>query len=176
MDWTDGLTILAIVTGPVAAVLITRFFDRRHDKRRQQNEVLMSLMRTRGARLSGEHVGALNIIQLEFHGREPILAAYQRYIEHLGMPLPSVAEQHGFFIQREDRFLELIASIAHDLNYRFDKRNLERLSYVPQAWGDDESLQRANMLLLRQLLAGDRPLHVTTKPHQEHSPFPPPPE
>lgn len=36
MDWTDVLTIIAIVTGPVAAVLITRFFDRRHDKRRRK--------------------------------------------------------------------------------------------------------------------------------------------
>lgn len=176
MDWTDGLTILAIVTGPIAAVLITRFLDRRHDKRRRQNEVLMSLMRTREARLSGEHVGALNIIQLEFHGREPILAAYQRYIEHLGIPLPTVAEQDAFFAQREDRFLELVAAIAFDLNYRFDKRNLERLSYAPQAWRDDESLQRGNMELLRQLLTGDRPLHVTTRSTQEHSPFPPPPE
>ena len=176
MDWSDGVTIIAIITGPVAAVLITRWLDRKHDKRRRQNEVLMSLMRTRGARLSAEHVGALNIIQLEFHGRQSILAAYQRYIEHLGFPLPPVAEQQAFFAQREDRFLELIASIASDLNYQFDKRNLERLSYAPQAWGDDEWLQRGNMVLLRQLLAGDRPLRVTTDIPQEDDPFPPPPE
>lgn len=176
MDWSDGLTIIAIITGPVAAVLITRFLDRKHDKRRWQNEVLMSLMRTRGARLSAEHVGALNIIQLEFHGRDSITTAYRQYIEHLSRPLPSVDEQEGFFAQRADCFLELIAAIASDLNYKFDKRDLERLSYAPQAWGDVESLQRENMILLRQLLAGDRPLRVTTEIPQEHDPFPPPPE
>ena len=176
MDWTDGLTILAIVTGPVAAVLITRFFDRRHDKRRRQNEVLMSLMRTRGARLSAEHVGALNIIQLEFHGRQPILDSYRRYIEHLQEPLPPVADQQTFFNQREDRFLELISAIAQDLNYHFDQRNLERLSYAPRAWENYESLQQENMALLWQLLAGHRPLHVTTEPQPEQDPYPPPPE
>ena len=176
MDWTDGLTIVAIVTGPVTAVLTTRFLDRRHDKRRRQNELLVSLMRTRGARLSAEHVGALNAIQLEYHGRERILDAYRRYIEHLGVPLPPVAEQYAYFNQREDRFLDLIASIAQDLDYQFDKRNLERLSYAPQAWGDYESLQRENMTLLWQLLAGHRPLHVTTNPHPGQGPYPPPPE
>ena len=176
MGWTDGLAIVAIITGPVTAVLITRFLDRRHDKRQKQIEVLKSLMRTRGARLSAEHVGALNVIQLEFHARDDILDSYRRYIEHLKLALPPVDQQHAFFSQREDRFLELIAAIAHNLNYQFDQRNLERLSYAPPAWGDYESLQRENMTLLWQLLAGHRPLHVTTNPHPEQGHYPPPPE
>ena len=109
------LTIVAIIVGPIAAVLITRFLDRRNERKRRQNEILTSLMRTRATRLSAEHVGALNIIQLEFHEKEPIITAYQNYIEHLSVPLPPVDEQDHFLEQREGLFLILISEIAKHL-------------------------------------------------------------
>lgn len=171
----DIVAIVAIVAGPVSAVLITRHLDRRNELRRRKYDILLSLMRTRDARLSAEHVGALNLIQLEFHNRNRIIDSYSQYINHLSLPLPPVAEQEAFFAQRQDRFLQLVSAIAADLTYRFDRRDLERLSYFPQAWDDIESVQRRNLYLLSELLSGKRPLHITTSPSTD-SPFPPRPD
>lgn len=176
MSGNEWLTIIAIITGPIAAVSITLWRDHRNEVKRRRIEILASLMRTRSVRLSGEHVGALNLVQLEFHGRRSIIDAYTQYIEHLNKPLPPVGEQNYFFEQREARFLELLTMIATDLNYKFDKKDLERLSYTPQGWHNDEGVQRGNMLLLSQLLRGERALRVKSESLQEHDPFPPPPE
>ena len=176
MSTNEWLTIIAIITGPLAAVSITIWRDHRNEVKRRRTEILAVLMRTRVARLSGEHVGALNLVQLEFHGRQSIIDAYTQYIKHLNMPLPPVSEQDYFFKQREVRFLELLTTIATELNYKFDKKDLESLSYTPQVWHDDEWTQRGNMSLLSQLLRGERFLRVKSESHQEHDPFPPPPE
>ena len=176
MSVNEWLTIIAIIIGPIAAVSITLWRDQRNEVRRRRTEILTSLMRTRSARLSSEHVGALNLVQLEFHGRKSIIDAYKPYIEHLSTPLPPVGEQDHFFQKRGSCFLELLTTIATDLNYKFDKKDLESLSYAPQAWHDYEGLQRENMWLLSQLLKGERPLRVTTEIPQEYNPFPPPPK
>ena len=78
--------------------------------------------------------------------------------------------------EREARFLNLLATIATDLKYKFDKKDLERLSYTPQGWHNDEVVQRGNMLLLSQLLRGESFLRVKSESPQEHDRFPPPPE
>lgn len=176
MRWMEILTIVAIIVGPIAAVLITRFLDRRNERKRRQNEILTSLMRTRATRLSAEHVGALNIIQLEFHEKEPIITAYQKYIEHLSAPLPPVDEQSHFFEQREGLFLTLITEIAKHLHYTFDKRDLDTLSYSPKGWYDQETVQIQNSFMLAELLTGKRALPITLNQQTEDSPFPPPPE
>lgn len=176
MSTVEWLTIIAIVVGPLSAVLITLWRDRRNGVRRRKREILASLMRTRSSRLSAEHVGALNLVQLEFHGTEAIITAYKQYIEHLGIPLPPVDQQDQFFEQRETRFLDLLNAIAADLSYKFDKKDLESLSYSPRGWHDSESIQRDNMLLLWQLLRGDRALHVRNETTEERGPFPPPPQ
>ncbi len=176
MSTTEWLTIIAIIIGPIAAVSITLWRDHRNEVKRRRTEILASLMRTRADRLSGEHVGALNLVQLEFHGRQSIIDAYTQYIERLNMPLPPVSEQAYFFKQREARFLELLTTIATDLNYKFDKKDLESLSYTPPVWHNDEVVQRGNMLLLSQLLRGESFLRVKSESPQEHDRFPPPPE
>lgn len=176
MSAVEWLTLAAIVVGPIAAVSITLWRDRRNEFGRRKREILASLMRTRSSRLSAEHVGALNLVQLEFHGREAIIDAYKQYIEHLGTPLPAVEQQDQFFQQRETRFLDLLNAIAIDLNYKFDKKDLESLSYSPRGWHDSESIQRDNMFLLWQLLRGERALQVRNEIIEERGPFPPPPE
>ena len=176
MQWMDILTIVAIIVGPIAAVLITRFLDRRNERKRRQNEILTSLMRTRAARLSAEHVGALNIVQLEFHEKGAIITAYQEYIKHLRTPLPPVDEQGHFFEQRDGLFLTLVTEIAKHLHYTFDKRDLDKLSYSPKGWYDQEAVQIQNSFMLAELLTGKRALPVTLSQQTGDSPFPPPPE
>ncbi len=176
MSLVEWLTIVAIVVGPLAAVSITLWRDRRNEVTRRERDILASLMRTRSSRLSAEHVGALNLVQLEFHGRATIITAYKQYIEHLGTPLPPVDQQDQFFQQRETRFLDLLSAIAADLSYKFDKRDLESLSYSPRGWHDSESILRDNMWLLWQLLRGERALHVRNDTTEARGSFPPRPE
>jgi len=175
--WILITTILAIVVGPIAAVIVTRWGDNQRDARRRKTEVLSTLMRTRPMRLSYEHVGALNLIQLEFYGIEPIQTAYSSYRAHLNQEYPKEeGPQHTFNEERGDRFIELLHQIAKHLGYGFDKRDLEKLSYGPQGWENDENTIRMLRAMSMDLLMGKQSLNVVMRtPPPPSDMFPPPP-
>ena len=173
-----GLTLFAIMAGPIAAVLVTRWGDDRREKRRRKHDVLTTLMRTRPARLSYEHVGALNLIQLEFSDSNSVLGAYGRYIEMLYQETPKEAESSKRLgDERSDRFIELLHQIAGDLGYSFDKKDLEKLSYGPQGWENDESAIRMLRSMAMDVMTGRQSLSVVMRPSVTPGPmFPPPPQ
>src|SRR5688572_28732942 len=76
-------TIVAIIYGPIKAVEITRRLDREREALGRKRHVLATLMRTRRTSMHPDHVGALNLVQLEFHETPKVLAAYRAYIANL---------------------------------------------------------------------------------------------
>ncbi len=170
------LTIIAIFFGPIKAVKITRKMDKERDIRERKLEVFRSLMKTRRIRLSSEHVTALNLIELEFYKKTLVTKPYREYIKHLSSPLPASDQQEHYFTERDDLFVNLLQGLGEELGYNFDKKDLDRLSYTPVGWEQDESTQKKNARLLSELLEGKRPLPITSMQVTNNSPFPPPPE
>ena len=68
MALSDWLTIIAILLAPVFAVQVQKWVEHLRERRGKKLGVFQALMATRGARLSPEHVRALNMIDLEFSG------------------------------------------------------------------------------------------------------------
>ena len=160
--WYALATLGAILLGPIFAVIVTRKIDQSRDARQRKLDVFRNLMQTRGIRLDPVHVAALNIVEIEFYKEPKVRTAFKEYVAHLGAPMPSVEEQDRFFAQRTDLFVEFLATIGQALNLQFDKRDLERLTYVPEGWNTDQNLQRKNAFLLSQILGGERAIPVTS--------------
>lgn len=175
LETYEWLTLTAIVLGPILAVVVSQFRDNRRNDSDRRMKVFRDLLQTRGMRLDPLHVGALNLVDLEFYKFADVRSCYANYIGHLNSPMPPVDEQGRYFSQRSDIFLNLLASMAKSLRYDFDKRELERNSYVPIAWDDQQELQRQNNVLLNQLLSGQRNLPISTFVPTS-SPFPEPPQ
>ncbi|MCB1478606.1 MAG: hypothetical protein KDJ62_06995 [Rhodobiaceae bacterium] len=173
--WYALATLAAIVLGPILAVFITRIIDQTRENQRRKLEVFKSLMQTRGIRLDPVHVAALNIVEIEFYNEQNVREAFKKYIEHLSSPMPTVQEQDRYFNQRSDLFMNLLFEIGVSVKYKFDKRDLERLSYVPQGWDWDQSIHRRNAEMLAQLLSGQRAIPITQFMGSQ-SPYPEPPK
>ncbi|UWQ32205.1 hypothetical protein K3555_16835 [Leisingera sp. M527] len=173
--WYALATLAAIALGPIIAVIITRMLDRSAEKRRRRLDVFRNLMQTRGVRLDPVHVAALNLVEIEFYKDADVRGAFQSYIQHLSAPMPVVAEQDKFFDQRSDLFMNLLSEIGSSVGFTFDKRDLERLSYVPQGWDSDQNMQRRNAEMLGQLLSGQRAMPITHFTGGQ-SPYPEPPK
>ena len=171
--WILIATVVAIVVGPVIAVIITRVIDRNNEKRDRKLRIFRELMQTRMLQIDPSHVGALNIVELEFYGEKEIIKAYREYIQHLNSAIPSPDEHSQFFEERRDRFLTLIQSMGRALGYDFDKREIDRLAYMPAGWATDQQMVRNNAQLLSDVLSGNRPIRIA--PHAAGQ-FPPPPE
>jgi hypothetical protein len=83
-------TIVAVLAGPILAVWVTRRIDESRLKQTRRMEVFRTLMRTRRMRLNPDHVGALNLVEIEFHGEVPVIEAWKSYWDHLRQPFPKV--------------------------------------------------------------------------------------
>lgn len=169
-------TVIAILVGPIVAVYLTRRIDSRNEARRRRLEVYRNLMLTRTARLAPDHVRALNLVPVNFANVSAVIDPFRKYIDHLNSPLPAVDQQDHYFAQRSDIFYELLFQIGKALGYSFDKRDLERLSYIPRGYVNDKNRQRRMQELLTQILEGTRTFPVSIgQPAGPTNPFPPPP-
>ncbi len=171
-------TIVAIVFGPLRAVTLTRTADQRREERARKYSILSDLMRTRSARIDPLHVGALNLVELEFYGRTRILDAYRGYSRHLNSAFPKSDDNDEIERHTEtghDLFTDLLFEIASELGFVFDKRDLSRLGYLPLGLSRYYDNAHVNAHLLRELLDGKRALNITNFVSNQGM-FPPTPE
>ena len=161
----DIVTIIALFLGPLVAVWIARGMDDRRAKYERRMRVFRALMSTRSNTLSPDHVSALNLVEIEFHGNSEVVDKWKAYFNDLaeyprlenekvleGLSDAEIARRQGNYDKRvresRSRLLtKLLYEMAQVLGYEKIKV-LEILegSYFPQGWGRIEAQQE----LIRQ--------------------------
>jgi hypothetical protein len=138
---SDWLMMLAVVTGPVIAVQIQKYIDRRSEARNRKLKVFSDLMTTRASVLAFQHVSALNMVGLEFNGKKygKVVNAWTTYIDHLNS-FPSEDEnmQKIWGEKKNDQLSDLLYEMGESLGFNFDKVHIKKAGYVPQAYADKE--------------------------------------
>ena len=69
----DNVSVVALIVGPLLAVIVARMLDDRRARRARRMDVFRKLMATRRERLSFEHVSALNLVEVEFRDSHKLL-------------------------------------------------------------------------------------------------------
>jgi len=114
MGTLNIVNIIAILLSPLVAVLVTRWLQKRKERRQDQLTVLASLIATRCEPLSPEAVRSLNVIDLFFHDKPAVRKLWREYYEMLsneGLNNPSGYQQ------RTKKNIELITAMANALGY-----------------------------------------------------------
>jgi len=182
LDTRDWLVIAATITGPILAVQAQKWVERLREGRNRKLWVFQQLMATRAARLSAEHVQALNMIDLAFYGsyffgihrrsktEQLVIDAWREYHDHLGTKFDNAAAA-VWNTRADELFTNLLFAIAKDVHYKFDRVQLKKGVYSPQAHGDLEAEQRSIRKLVLKLLAGENALKmdVTSFPADEEA-------
>lgn len=162
------ITTAAVFLSPILAVRIERWLDKSKEKRARRESVFHMLMATRTARLSHEHVVALNRIDIEWYGAKffgihrrttaenEVLEAWKLYLDHLGTD----SKQVGWMERGDELFIDLLYRMAKSLGYDFDKVTLKRGAYSPVAHGNMEMEHLAIRKGLAEWLGGTRNVGV----------------
>jgi hypothetical protein len=173
MDYKDWIIVLATLTGPILAVQAQKAVEALRDRRARKERVFAQLMATRAARLSPEHVQALNMIDIVFYGsslfgvrrrskqEQVVLDAWKEYHDNLseGDNWPE-AQQQAHWAKREELFLNLLYAVAQDVGFSFDRVQLKRGAYTPVAHEELELEQRALRRALIGSFSGESPLKM----------------
>jgi hypothetical protein len=171
LETRDWLVIIATIAGPILAVQAQKWIERLREGRNRKLYVFQQLMATRAARLSTDHVQALNMIDLVFYGsyyfgihrrsktEREVVDAWREYHDHLGTKFDQTAVA-VWNTQADELFTNLLFAIAQDVRYQFDRVQLKKGVYSPQAHGDLELEQRSIRKLVLKLLSGDAALKM----------------
>lgn len=144
----DTTVVIAIIVGPILAIQVQKLIEWSTQRKNAKKAIFKTLMSTRGIRLSPYHVQALNMIDLEFHGRrkknKKVIAAWRLYLDQLfACPQDSQAADYkvkldAWTIKSDDVLNDMLFEMAAALGYRFDKVLLKRGAYTPIGYGETE--------------------------------------
>ncbi len=141
----DWIEIAAIFLGPFTALLVQRYFDGRHEVRRQQENLYATLMRLRAASLTPDYVNALNLIDVTFNRKNKserqIREKWKVLMDHFSNPQSNEWEKN-----RQDLTVDLLAAIGGHLGYKFDPSHIKSQVYFPVAlseqWSESNQLRK----------------------------------
>lgn len=154
MDTKDWIGVIATLLGPILAVQAQKAVESFRERRSRKVWVFTQLMATRAARVSPEHVQALNMIDIVFFGvrifgftqrsksEQAALDSWKEYHDHLGVKAEGEGLRH-WNLKSDELFTSLLFEMAKDVGYSFDRVQLKRGSYSPIAHGDLEQEQTA---------------------------------
>lgn len=142
-----------------------------------------TLMATRAARVSHQHVQALNQIDIEFYGRrligtrfqtpseKAVTNAWRVYSDHLNNRYPE--NELARWIEDGDKlFAKLLFELSRALGYTFDEVELRRNVYSPVAHGKLEQQEASIRDGIERLLTNKTGLIVVTYPPPGSKPHP----
>lgn len=175
--WMGAATIVAVFLGPVLAVLTALHLEKRRAEKTRKWEIFRILMRTRRLSLSWDHVGALNLVEVEFVNHAAVISAWKKYLTKLGEELPPMEDSgrfHQSLQQREALLTELIHEIATVLGIKIPQLDILAGNYIPQRWNDDDWEQRLMRRGLINVLHGKASIRVRQAEQEQH-PYPLPP-
>lgn len=167
----EWVMVVATVAGPILAVQAQKWIERIRERRHRKQQLFQQLMATRAARLSAEHVQALNMIDLVFYGshffgihrrsktERAVVETWREYHDHLGTQYGDGAGG-AWNARLEELFTNLLFTIATDVRFKFDRVQLKKGVYSPQAHGELEREQIAARKLALEVLGGQRAIKM----------------
>jgi hypothetical protein len=134
IDWsiklTDVLTIIALVAGPLVAVMITERSRKKDEDKKRKIHIYKTLMATRSTTLVFTHIEAINLVEVEFHSSIPqekrVIDTWKLYIAHLKDRSLTV---ETWELRRKDLLADLLYEISSCLGYGHDKAQIQQRIY-----------------------------------------------
>ncbi|MDN4063902.1 MULTISPECIES: DUF6680 family protein [Ralstonia solanacearum species complex] len=173
MTTAEWVIAFATLAGPVFAVQAQKWVERARAGHDRKVAVFTQLMATRGARVSADHVRALNMIDLAFYGNvrfgrksrsnteQAVLTAWKVYHDHLSDPNKRPpANLELVAAERDDLLADLLAAMATDLRFDFDRVQLKKSWYSPEVHGAVATQQLSLLVDASEVFSGRRALKV----------------
>lgn len=137
MTQYEGAVLVAMVSGPVFAVLITLWNQERTQKRQAKLQLFLTLMAHRKSIAAPlERTNALNLIDVVYADDSKVVALWHHLYELLGQ------KPEGVNVEAKNHtYIDLLSEMAKVLGYKnLQQTDIEKF-YVPQDAGDNAQMQ-----------------------------------
>lgn len=167
MTWA---TLLATVIGPIAAVMITLWYQERSGRKAGERNLFANMMRLRRDPTNPEFVGAFNLVPVLFNSNRGIMYKHAAVMEIYNFPRETNPDAiQRFFDKLEFAMAELLAEISKAVKTPVTQSHIMRGAYAPMAWQNDQERQREMQEELRAVLTGKVPLTIRSVEQAEEA-------
>jgi hypothetical protein len=130
----EVVTVIALVAGPVIAVLITLWYQSRTEKRAAKERLFVTLMAHRKSfPPAPDWTSALNLIDVVYADSPEIVRHWHALYDTLNQfPINTQRYNH--------QYIELLSAMATSLRYRSIQQTDIDKFYSPQAYGDQATM------------------------------------
>jgi hypothetical protein len=155
---TDVIMIFAVLFGPLIGIQVQKWIEKRDYKRQRREFIFRTLMATRRTTIAVEHVQALNLIDVDFYGKDEkskaVLSSWKAYHAHLSNHEMSSRDYVGWLQKTSEKLFDLLEKMAIALGFEIDRTHLESVAYLPEAHGRSEEQKREILDNVNLLLKG----------------------
>ena len=159
----DIINIIAVITGPIFAVVITLLWQQRKEKRDSKERLFLTLMAHRRTFPPPiEWVNALNVIDVVFAEHPQVVQLWHEY--YAGLANPPANENYQ---QREHTYLLMLSAMARSLGYRrLEQTDIDKF-YAPKVHGDQLALNYKCQAEWLRVLESTNRLNVEPRPPEQ---------
>jgi hypothetical protein len=160
----DIVNIIAIVVGPIIAVVITLWWQERKEHRDAKRRLFLTLMaQRRSVPPTTDWVNALNVIDVVFADQRQVVKLWHEFYVLLVNP-----PTNQNFQAREHTYLLMLSSMARSLGYkRLEQTDIDKF-YTPQAHGDQVQLNWQCQTEWLRVLQSTNKLNVEPKSPEQN--------
>jgi len=163
---TQIIMVIAIIVGPIAAVQVEKYLDRKREQENRKLWIFSNLMATRATRLSPTHVEALNRIEVEFYRDRDVMEARKVLLDAFeNFPQDDKASDYSVRLEKaveksNDCLVKLLYQMSECLGYHFDEVHLKKGVYAPRGHAEVELQHYELRQYLLAVLKGNTPIPI----------------
>ncbi len=151
--WTAGLNVVAIIAAPITALWVQRKGDDRRALKARREAIFKTLWTNRARPAYLARVDALNMIDVEFHGKQKIIDAWADLFAHYKTDYAAVgtseAEQTRM---HSEKYANLLYEISQSLGYEIGKTHIRDDIYRPDIHNEFDTIELQTRRVTRDIL------------------------
>ncbi len=152
LELYELLTLVGIITGPIVAVLITLWSQRRTEAKQRKIAILRTLWDSHFDASLPEYSRAIRMVPIEFSGEHAVMTAWRRYMKNVDTR-PSQEGTPAHEKEFGDAKNDLIASLAKAVGINVTDRDIRDSVYI--ATSCTNKLKQTNDAELAQIRIAD---------------------
>lgn len=141
----EFLTLLAIITGPIIAVIVSLVMEARRRTREQQTQTLRMLLSTRHLPSDPNYSTAINLIPIDFNNNTGVMTAWNTYIETIRFR-PAAEDEETHRQKTINKQTKLIFQMMKCLGYKLDETDIQLSAYAADGFILRENMNIEAML------------------------------
>lgn len=139
---TNWILVCATLLGPIVAVLITMWAERRRAKHQHRSNIVQTILNTRMRVNDVQYQMAIMAVAVEFRDDKEVMAAHREYMNHVAIEPPQGGEQaHG--TQTGQKLVALLKLLFDRIGTQFSEADIDKMSYHTKGVGMQDELLHA---------------------------------